>query len=82
MHFEVEPLNGKRWPLTDFGWVSYPLDPSSNAKNSNEDWGMKLTSIGNEQDKGQVKEHPLENWDDFEKYPWPDYSNPNRYLKN
>jgi hypothetical protein len=82
LHFDVEPLNGKKWPVTDFGILSYPYDPKRKYTNPNNDWGMALTSLNAErQDKGQVKEHPLKDWNDFHNYPWPDFSNPYRYLQ-
>jgi len=82
LHFDVEPLHGKKWAVTDFGWLSYPYDPEKNYNNPNNDWGMKLTSLNAKgQDKGQVKEHPLADWSKFENYPWPDFSNPARYIK-
>ncbi len=82
LHFDVEPLNGKKWPVTDFGWVSYPLDPALGFDNPNNDFGMKNTSIAkSEQDKGQIKEHPLENWSDLGKLKWPDYTKKERYIK-
>jgi hypothetical protein len=81
LHFQVQPVEGKTWDLTDFGFVSYAPDPDAPSIDGKNEWGLKRVSFDpTGANMGQVKEHPLGGgWEALQTYRFPDFANPARY---
>jgi hypothetical protein len=81
LHFDVTPIAGRTWPVTDFGYVAPGPDPD--APPGRDDWGLKKTTFDETgENMGQVKVHPLgDGWHLLEDYPWPDFTKPARYTE-
>ena len=81
MHFQVDPIDGRVWPETDFGGAGYGPDPNFVPRQPGADeWGVvKVTLDPNSM--GEAKVHPLgEGWRMLDTYRFPDYANPIRYV--
>lgn len=81
MHFQVTPVQGKTWDVTDFAGVSYVADPEARIEDGKNEWGLHRESFDQTgENMGQVKEHPLgQGWDALDTYDFPDFLSPGRY---
>jgi hypothetical protein len=81
LHFDVSPLDGRTWPLTDFAFVRYADDPDVERPPGQCEWGLRRETFDpTGENMGQVKVHPLgDGWHLMEDYPFPDFSKPVRY---
>jgi uroporphyrinogen decarboxylase len=82
LHFATLPTQGRVWPETDFGLVSYGPDPDFHPRRPGEDeWGVVRVSFDpSGYGVGEAKVNPLaEGWHLLDAYRFPDYANPARY---
>jgi hypothetical protein len=79
LHFDVTPIAGRTWPVTDFGYVAPGPDPD--APPGRDDWGLQRTTFDpTGENMGQVKVHPLaDGWHLLDEYAFPDFTKPARY---
>ena len=76
----VKFMNPPRIPIAnggnrlDMAYISYDCAAGFKSKVPGEnEWGAVWRSLNKEKgDQGQVISHPLADWDDFEKYKFPD----------
>lgn len=81
MHFRVMPIGAKIWDFSDFGYIQYKPDPAfTPPQPGTDEWGIRKESLDpTGEDMGQVKEPPLNDWAQFDSYPFPDFSVSSRY---
>ncbi len=80
-HFDVMPIAGKSWPVTDFAWAGYAPDPNIHLAPGADEWGLvHVTFDPTGENIGQVKKHPLGyGWHQLDSYTFPDFTTPARY---
>jgi hypothetical protein len=81
LHFAVDPIDGRTWPLTDFGGAAYRPDPDFVPQKPNQsEWGVVMETL-DPTSMGEPREHPLgEGWHLLDEYPFPDFQKPVRYV--
>ena len=82
LHFNVSPIDGRRWTRSDFAGVRYGPDPDWVAPDDHtKEWGTEYESFDETgENMGQTKVHPLgEGWHALDTYRFPDFTKEARY---
>ncbi len=81
LHFQVAPIDGKTWDVSDFANVMYAVDPDVRLVDGKTEWELhRETFDSTGENMGQVKEHPLGGgWGTLDEYCFPDFTKPGRY---
>lgn len=81
LHFQVFPIDGRVWRLTDFAQVNMAPDPDRPLADGADEWGLRRETFdATGEDMGQVTHHPLgDGWEALDGFPFPDYGKQARY---